>query len=378
MVPEAISSQEEKKVEYLELVYDLIFVYLIGRNNSLLQYIEGGFITPATFVGYILCTLAVIQIWSYTTFYINLYGRNGIRDHVFLIINMYLLYHMADGIGTAWHKSVGQFCCAWILTLLNIALQYIIEIRNHRDDPWRTKQLKSTARIILGEAALACVYLAVYRGTGVMIAYVPILFGIVMSYLQGRRSEKSEEETAVDFRHLSERAMLFVVFTFGEMIISITEYFRDEINANTLYFSGMAFLIIVGLFLSYEVFYNRIVDRDADTSGTGYILLHVFLIFALNNISVGLKFMHQEAVALLPKTLFITGSFILYFLFLFLACGYSKEHLILRRGFSWITALLSVCFFVLMYALRSQMTLNIAVSVLYVFAVFAILFRYSV
>ncbi len=32
--------QQEKKVEYLELIYDLIFVYLIGRNNSLLHYIE--------------------------------------------------------------------------------------------------------------------------------------------------------------------------------------------------------------------------------------------------------------------------------------------------------------------------------------------------
>ncbi len=28
--------QDEKKVEYIELIYDLIFVYLIGRNNSLL------------------------------------------------------------------------------------------------------------------------------------------------------------------------------------------------------------------------------------------------------------------------------------------------------------------------------------------------------
>ena len=28
--------QDEKKVEYIELIYDLIFVYLIGRTNSLL------------------------------------------------------------------------------------------------------------------------------------------------------------------------------------------------------------------------------------------------------------------------------------------------------------------------------------------------------
>ena len=111
---------QEKKVEYLELIYDLIFVYLIGRNNSLLHYIEDGFVPAEVFLAYVLCTLAVIQIWNFSTFYINLYGRNGVRDHVFLFINMYLLYHMADGISTGWQASFYQFCVAWFLILVNI------------------------------------------------------------------------------------------------------------------------------------------------------------------------------------------------------------------------------------------------------------------
>ena len=42
--------KEEKKVEYIELIYDLIFVYLIGRNNSLLHAIQDGFIQPGAFL----------------------------------------------------------------------------------------------------------------------------------------------------------------------------------------------------------------------------------------------------------------------------------------------------------------------------------------
>ena len=41
--------KEEKKVEYLELIYDLIFVYIIGRNNSLLHHVENGFVSGTTF-----------------------------------------------------------------------------------------------------------------------------------------------------------------------------------------------------------------------------------------------------------------------------------------------------------------------------------------
>lgn len=51
--------REEKKVEYLELIYDLIFVYIIGRNNSLLHHVENGFVPAAAFLAYVLCSLAV-------------------------------------------------------------------------------------------------------------------------------------------------------------------------------------------------------------------------------------------------------------------------------------------------------------------------------
>ena len=57
-----VEIKEEKKVEYLELIYDLIFVYIIGRNNSLPHHVEGGFISLETFLTYALATLAVIHL----------------------------------------------------------------------------------------------------------------------------------------------------------------------------------------------------------------------------------------------------------------------------------------------------------------------------
>lgn len=76
---------EEKKVEYLELIYDLIFVYVIGRNNSLLHQTTNGFVDGKVFIAYIICTLTIIQIWNFSTYYINMHGRNKLRDHIFLL-----------------------------------------------------------------------------------------------------------------------------------------------------------------------------------------------------------------------------------------------------------------------------------------------------
>lgn len=137
----------------------------------------------------------------------------------------------------------------------------------------------------------------------------------------------------------------------------------------------MAFLIVAGLFLSYEVFYDRIVDREITTNGTGYMMIHVFLIFALNNISVALDFMRKEEVAILPKTLFITGSFILYFVFLFLADIYAKKKCACNLKYHEFIGVLGLSFLILMIVFREQMALNIAISVVYVFAIFMVIYR---
>ena len=363
--------KEEKKVEYLELIYDLIFVYIIGRNNSLLHLAENGFVSGDAFLAYVFCTLAVIQIWNYSTFYINLYGRNGIRDHVFLFINMYLLYHMADGTSSQWQSSFYQYCLAWVLILVNLGAQHLLEMRNHPNALWERKQLKRKAAIMLIEAVLVGVHMIVFRFAGISIAYVPILFGILATMLSG----KINARVPVDFAHLTERAMLYVVFTFGEMIIAITAYFAGDITPRSLYFSLMAFLIVAGLFLSYEVMYNRIIDREKTTNGTGYMMIHVFLIFALNNISVALEFMREEEVALLPKTLFLTGSFLLYFAFLFLTGLFAKNRCGFDRRFLILLTAVGAAFFGLMVLFREWMFWNIALSVLFVFGIFFMLYK---
>ena len=74
---------------------------------------------------------------------------------------------------------------------------------------------------------------------------MPIIFGIVVSLIPVKKERKGN--AGIDFAHLSERAMLYVVFTFGEMVIAIAEYFDGELNFNSIYFSLMAFLIVVGL-----------------------------------------------------------------------------------------------------------------------------------
>ena len=364
---------KEKKVEYLELIYDLIFVFIIGRNNSLLQHAEGGFLPGWVFWTYVLGTLAVIQIWNFSTFYINVYGRNGVRDHIFLFLNMFLLYFMAAGTSIYWQSSFYKYSAAWALILINLGAQYLIETRAHKGDAAVLRQLRQKAAVILAEAALVGVHMVVYALWGEPIPYVPIGFGMLCMLILGR----SGALAPVDFPHLTERAMLYVVFTFGEMIIAAASYFGEGFSMRGVYFAAMVFLIVAGLFLSYGAVYNKLIDRERETNGVGYMLIHIFLIFGLNNISAALEFMREESVSLLPKTLFLIGSFVIYYAFLFLTGLYAKQRCGFRPKFVLSLAGTAAVFAALMLLLRENMALNIAVTAVFVYAVFTLLWLHG-
>ena len=138
-------------------------------------------------------------------------------------------------------------------------------------------------------------------------------------------------------------------------------------------FSLMAFLIVVGLFLSCGTLYDSILDREMKTSGIGYMLIHVFLIFALNNITAALEFMHSEEVELWPKIIFLIASFLIYYAFLFMTGKYAKLRCRPSKAFCIKMLLTAVSFVVIMLVLRNNMKLNIAVTVVYVFAVYLVM-----
>ncbi len=364
---------DEKKVEYLELVYDLIFIYVIGRTNSLLHNFDGGFVQKEAFIAYFLCTLAIIQIWDFSTYYINMYGRNSVRDHIFLIINMFLLYLMGTATRIDWLEYQDRYHIAWGLIIVNIAVQYLIELRNHKEKCEERSVIIKTAVSLFLVAAIVLSTVFIRDMAGVYVTGVAIVAGIVATIIAGK-SGKME----IDFEHLTERAMLYVVFTFGEMIIAIAEYFDELDGFDDIFFAVSVFLIVVGLFLSYELIYDYIIDRNTKTNGIVYMFFHIWIIFGLNNLSASFEFMREEEVDILPKMIFLVASFVVYFGFLFATTRYSKLMCAHNHRKFLLPGLIgTLVFAVLMFVFMENMYLNIILSVVYVYFIFFVLYRFA-
>lgn len=360
----------EKKVEYIELIYDLIFVYIIGRNNSVLHTIKDGFIDPWAMLSYVLTALVILQIWYYTTLFVNRYGENDPIMHISIFVNMYLLYFLAEGVRADWHEQYAMFAAAWMLILINLAVMHLLTLRKlDPGKPWERMYITNNVVTFAVQTAIIGASIPVYLLTGLPLAPLAMVFGIVMAIVRTPVSKL----VPVDFPHLTERIMLYVVFTFGEMIIAVSGYFEGGFSVQTVYFSLFAFLIVVGLFTSYGYLYDHILDRNALTAGTGYMMLHVFLIVALNCITVGLELMRESEIKSFEKTLFMTVSIAAYFIFFFIIARYSRRELRPDRRVTLLFIADIAVFVTLMLLFRENGYVNIAVSLLFVASVYVLM-----
>lgn len=308
-------------------------------------------------------------MWYFSTLFINRYGTNGVADHVFLFVNMYLLYYLADGTRLEGGYYV-RYNAAWGLILLNLAVQYFLKLRRSGGMmPWESRHIKHHMRLLLLQSALVFLSIPLYHATHLMLSWVTLPVGFVAAALTSR----TDALMPVNFEHLTERVMLYIVFTFGEMVVAIAEYVEGGFGVNTVYFSLMAFLIVGGLFLSYGVLYNHVIDRERSTTGTVYMYIHIILVIALNNITVALEFMREPEVDARAKSLFLVASFLIYYLSLFFLNRYAHEPFRAGIGeFLRLLALGAVFAAAMLLALRNAWV-NIAISAAFVYAVLSVI-----
>lgn len=362
------SLKQEKKVEYIELIYDLIFVYLIGRSTSLLDRVEAGFISFSTFADYLASSLIFIQIWYYSTLYINRYGKNGISENIMLLTNMFLLYIMGANTNHGWDLNYPAFAGAWAFLLINMAIHYWLRLKEAGDDCSRLS-IKQNIFFLLCQAFLVALSIPIKISTGFVLAPWVMLLGFIGSAFL--------KKIPVNFGHLTERVMLYVVFTFGEMIIIIAGCFSQGLSFQTMYFALFSFLIAAGLFFSYGFVYDHLLDREGSKIANGYMLLHVFLIISLSCITTALEFMQESEIRSLPKTIMMIVSLLTFFTTLALTEHWSKRAFLRKGKFSIILICEFVLFSLGMLLSKDNGYISIALTVVFIYAQLATLFLFE-
>ena len=163
--------------------------------------------------------------------------------------------------------------------------------------------------------------------------------------------------------------MLYVVFSFGEMIVELSGFFNDGLHPLGICHSLLAFAFASGLFLNYGYVYDHIIDREKPTSGDGYLFLHLFLIISLSYLTQVLEMLRNPLVRDDFKILSLAVWLLAYIVFLSLLERYAKERACRNYYFRLIQ--ISIAFIFLLIMTRQHPVMNFASSVMYIYAVHA-------
>lgn len=359
--------KSSKRIGYIEPVFDLMFVYLIQRNNELLEPSDP-FFTGSAYMVYLISTLVILQIWATSTLYINRFGSGEVADYVLLFVNLYLLYYIGINTRMDWIDRYALYHIVWVLILLNFMLHFIrLLMRPANRQGAYGRMLR--ARIVLFSVQAGVVLLTIPWSASVqrIAAWLPLAVGFIGPVCM----RKVDAEMPLDFPHLAERVESMVFIAFGEVIVSVAGFFDDQIQLREIYFSLCAFLVVVGLLLSYGYMYLHMIDRHHCTRGYLFVFLHLFVIIALSNISISFHFALDPDCSLWDNHVFRLVSMLAYYFMLCLVTRVAGKAGARTTWFPASAAPLSVAFAVSVFVWYENEWAMAAASVLYSFSMLA-------
>ena len=355
-----MSLLKEKKVENIELFYDLIFVYAISRMTGLVHHPHHGIVDGMELFKYVAASLVVLQEWLYMTNYLNRFGKFNFLEVSAMCINMGAAIYLANSMSTNWREIYLPFNTAMLVMTSTVCILYAKQALIRETGQNVAKHGRNVTFIV---AMLLLISLFLPYGIAVKIGVTANILGIVLPLCQfGEKFDLS----VVNFPHLKERIELLVIVAFGEMVVSITQYF--DIKNFTIY-PFIAFITIFLLFGTYTVFVNKMINHHQTTRGLVMMYTHFFLIISLGFITsawnyFGIPDMNREFLAIFS----IAGSLGFYTMLFLNSIYLQGVYKMTKSDFLKIISVFTICaitLFILRKNITSLFCVLIMVSLIY-------------
>lgn len=310
---------KEKKVELIELFYDLIYVYAISKLTLLIEEPEGGIIPLSGFLRYIVVCFVILQAWLYLTNYVNRYGRWKWYEYALTAVNMTATVYMANTISTEWNQMSLTFNLAMLVMLLCVAAMYFIQARIKEQDIGAAKNSLTilTVDCLLYFAA----FLASAMNADQMVIWVDVAAVLVGAFLPFFIRGKFDI-SIISFPHLAERFELITIITFGEGVVGMTDFFDVR---NFSMHPVLVFAVVLALFGCYVVQIHYLCNHHRVDRSLRLMFSHYFIVIAVNLITVALKFLENPEADPMFTAILMCGAMVLFYVSIFSDSIYYHE-----------------------------------------------------
>ncbi|MCK1992262.1 low temperature requirement protein A [Peribacillus muralis] len=300
---------DEKKVTWLELFYDLLFVAAVAGATHVLLHVEDGYIHPEYLLKFGLIFIPIWWAWVGQTIFINRFGKDLFHQRLFLILQMFFVLIMISSLSVDFDAYYLSFLIGYIGLRVVTAIQYLVMQR--MEEGFRKK---------------AALYLGKYFWIGIVISLFSVLFdswlryavlylGILIDIIVPIVGRKCLGKVPTNTPHLLERFGLFSIILFGEALISTIAVIQPKQgNWDSIAYAILSFTLIISMWWQYFDNLEKKIDKSVQTSGQIIIYGHLFILMSLSMIAAAIRLLFLHEVDYLFNVYFAFGSVLLYFL----------------------------------------------------------------
>ncbi|NRD79552.1 low temperature requirement protein A [Bacillus sp. BRMEA1] len=300
---------EEKKVTWLELFEDLLFVAAVSTATRVLFHVEGGNIPFEYLMKFILIFIPIWWAWTGQTMFTNRFGQDLLHQRMFMITQMFFVLIMISSLSVDFNQYYLPFLIGYVGLRSLTAIQYLV-----------------VQRLEQGEAKIVSKFLGTYFWIGIFISFLSIFFYTWVRYMVlytgilvdmfipifGRiHLAKFPTHTA----HLLERYSLLTLILFGESVVNIISVLEPQKGKwDSILFSICSFIVIVAMWWQYFDNVEKRVNKSVKGTGQTIVYGHLLILMSLSSIAASIKLMFLKELNYSFMLYFIFGSVLLYFI----------------------------------------------------------------
>ncbi|AZB42637.1 low temperature requirement protein A [Bacillus sp. FJAT-42376] len=299
----------EKKVLWLELFYDLIFVAAVAKATHLLLHVEEGIVPAEYLFKFILIFIPIWWAWVGQTLFINRYGEDCFSQRIFMIIQMVFVVLMTASLSSDFDPYYVPFLIGYAGIRFVTSLQYLWVLKRKSDSKEPAAKYLGFGFLIGIAISLSSVFFDPPLRYAVL--YLGIFADLAVPVLGRRYLSKAPANSP----HLLERFGLFTIILFGECIVSLIAILHlEKGDWGAIFFTLVSLILIAAMWWQYFDNLEKKVDKEKKTTGQRIIYGHLFIFMSLSAIAAAIQLAYLHKVDHHFLTILSFGAAFVYFL----------------------------------------------------------------
>ncbi len=280
----SLGSQTIKRANWLELFFDLVFVFAVAKATHVLAHLHDGHVAWSQYGVFLLIMIPVWWAWTGHTMFATRFDTEDTTQRFLTLSQMLAAVFLAAFINPDFDSNYHGFLSSYVAIRALLILMYV------------------RAAHLIPEAGPISRYLGIGFSLGLVVAlcsllidppwrYAVLYAGITIEILAPLFSRSVLKMIPVNAHHMPERFGLLTIILFGESVVAIAAKLGDQAWATLTPFAAVNGFVVMcaAWWLYFDTHEERAIGK---VTGTGQKIIygHLGIYSGLSIISTSIGF----------------------------------------------------------------------------------------